>query len=95
MTQRQILRQLAEVGRLRLQDFDEAALVQLLRDELVTVTGQTVSGPPTTTSASTSALTWTSPKDHCSRQTRQRTASRSGVGTATCWTTTALSSRWT
>jgi hypothetical protein len=42
MTQRQILRQLAEVGRLRLQDFDDAALVQLLRDELVTVTAQTV-----------------------------------------------------
>jgi hypothetical protein len=42
MTQRQILRQLAEAGRLRLRDFDDAALVHLLRDELVTVTGQTV-----------------------------------------------------
>ncbi len=40
MTQRQILRQLAEAGRLRLQDFDDAALAHLLRDELVT--GQTV-----------------------------------------------------
>ena len=42
MTQRQILRQLAEAGRLRLQDFDDAALAHLLRDELVTVAGQTV-----------------------------------------------------
>ena len=42
MTHRQILRQLAEAGRLRLQDFDDAALVHLLRDELVTVAGQTV-----------------------------------------------------
>jgi len=42
MAQRQILRQLAEVGRLRLQDLDDAALVHLLRDELVTVAGQTV-----------------------------------------------------
>jgi hypothetical protein len=42
MTQGQILRQLAEAGRLRLQDFDDAALVHLLRDELVTVAGQTV-----------------------------------------------------
>lgn len=42
LTQRQLLRQLAEAGRLRLQDFDDAALLHLLRDELVTVTGQTV-----------------------------------------------------
>ena len=42
MTHRQILRQLAEAGRLRLQDFDDAALAHLLRDELVTVAGQTV-----------------------------------------------------
>lgn len=42
MTQRQLLRQLAEAGRLRLQDFDDAALAHLLRDELVTVAGQTV-----------------------------------------------------
>jgi hypothetical protein len=42
MTQRQILRQLAEAGRLRLHDFDDAALAHLLRDELVTVAGQTV-----------------------------------------------------
>jgi hypothetical protein len=42
MTHRQILRQLAEAGRLHLQDFDDAALVHLLRDELVTVAGQTV-----------------------------------------------------
>ena len=42
MTHRQILRQLAEAGRLRLQDFDDGALVHLLRDELVTVAGQTV-----------------------------------------------------
>jgi hypothetical protein len=42
MTHRQILRQLAEAGRLRLQDFDDATLVHLLRDELVTVAGQTV-----------------------------------------------------
>jgi len=42
MAQRQILRQLAEVGRLRLQDLDDAALIHLLRDELVTVAGQTV-----------------------------------------------------
>ena len=41
MTQRQLLRQLAEAGRLRLQDFDNAALAHLLRDELVTVAGQT------------------------------------------------------
>jgi hypothetical protein len=41
MTHRQILRQLAEAGRL-LQDFDDGALVHLLRDELVTVAGQTV-----------------------------------------------------
>jgi hypothetical protein len=194
MTQGQILRQLAEAGRLRLQDFDDAALVHLLRDELVTVAGQTVTltdkgrrrvapkktttkvakplhpltplrrnypvgrreqpnksgyyaaeersrrevaewmerhgpppidrsnsdperqkelrelarllsrrsdttmapnGPQTTTSASTSALTWTSPKDHCSPQNKQRTASRSGTGTATSWTTTASSSRST
>lgn len=42
MTQRQLLRQLAEAGRLRLQEFDDAALAHLLRDELVTVAGQTV-----------------------------------------------------
>ena len=42
MTHRQILRQLAEAGRLHLQGFDDAALVHLLRDELVTVAGQTV-----------------------------------------------------
>src|SRR5215211_5388366 len=42
MTHRQILRQLAEAWRLHLQDFDDAALVHLLRDELVTVAGQTV-----------------------------------------------------
>lgn len=42
MTQRSVLRQLAEAGKLRLQDFDDAALVRLLREELVTVDGQTV-----------------------------------------------------
>jgi hypothetical protein len=42
MTRRQILRQLAEAGQLRLRDFDDAALARLLRDELITVTGQTV-----------------------------------------------------
>jgi hypothetical protein len=42
MKQRQVLRQLAEAGQLRLQDFDAAGLVRLLREELITVTGQTV-----------------------------------------------------
>jgi hypothetical protein len=42
MTQRQVLRQLAEAGQLPLQDFDPAGLVRLLREELVTVVGQTV-----------------------------------------------------
>jgi hypothetical protein len=42
MTQRQVLRQLAEAGQLRLQDFDPAGLVGLLREELITVAGQTV-----------------------------------------------------
>jgi hypothetical protein len=42
MTQRQVFRQLAEAVRLWLQDFDNAALVHLLRDELVSVAGQTV-----------------------------------------------------
>jgi hypothetical protein len=42
MKQRQALRQLAEAGQLRLQDFDAAGLARLLRQELITVTGQTV-----------------------------------------------------
>jgi hypothetical protein len=42
MSQRQVLRQLAEAGQLRLQDFDAAGLARLLRQELITVTGQTV-----------------------------------------------------
>jgi hypothetical protein len=42
MKQRQVLRQLAEAGQLRLQDFDAAGLARLLRQELITVTGQTV-----------------------------------------------------
>jgi hypothetical protein len=42
MKQRQVLRQLAEAGQLRLQDFDAAGLVRLLRQEMITVTGQTV-----------------------------------------------------
>jgi hypothetical protein len=39
MSQRQVLRQLAEAGQLRLQDFDAAGLARLLRQELITVTG--------------------------------------------------------
>jgi hypothetical protein len=42
MTQRQVLRQLAEAGQLQLQDFDAAGLTRLLRQELITVAGQTV-----------------------------------------------------
>ena len=42
MTQRQVLRQLAEAGQLRLQDFEAAGLARLLRQELITVAGQTV-----------------------------------------------------
>ena len=42
MTQRQVLRQLAEAGQLQLQDFDAAGLTRLLRKELITVAGQTV-----------------------------------------------------
>jgi hypothetical protein len=42
MSQGQVLRQLAEAGQLRLQDFDAAGLARLLRQELITVTGQTV-----------------------------------------------------
>ena len=42
MSQRQVLRQLTEAGQLQLQDFDAAGLARLLRQELITVAGQTV-----------------------------------------------------
>jgi hypothetical protein len=42
VTQRRVLRQLVEAGQLRLRDFDDATLSRLLRDELITVAGQSV-----------------------------------------------------